>query len=146
MYICYSCHYIYTCILHTEERKERQNSNTERPGIPPQSPWFFYVPGVQLRYTGPTFYVLIRRTKLGKSCRCLRIHRTHRSGWYSNPVPRFRKSAPLTLSYRGSLVNNTQPLILISESVVEISLTKMVYRDLGSSVAVLWCQMCVFLL
>ena len=45
-------------------RKERQNSDTESHGIPPQPPWFFYVPGVQLRYTGPTVYFPIRRTNL----------------------------------------------------------------------------------
>jgi len=102
-YIGYSSHYIHTCIVHTEERKERQ-TDTERPGMPP---WFFYVPGVQLRYRGPTFYVPIRWMKLGKSCRCLRTHHTQRSGWYSNPVPRVLKSAPLPLSYRGSFAKQT---------------------------------------
>ena len=53
---------IFTFIVYTEDRKGRHNSDTERPGIPPQPPWFIYVPGVQLRYTGPTFYVPIRRT------------------------------------------------------------------------------------
>ena len=38
------------------------SSDTVRHGIPPQSPWFFYVSGVQLRYTEQTFYVPIRRT------------------------------------------------------------------------------------
>ena len=32
-YIGSSSHYIYTCIVYTEERKERENSDTERPGI-----------------------------------------------------------------------------------------------------------------
>ena len=53
---------IFTHLSCIEERKERHNSDTERHGIPPQSPWFFYVPGVQLRYTGPTLYVPIRLT------------------------------------------------------------------------------------
>ena len=57
LYRLFKFHYIHTFILHTEERKERQNSDTDRHGIPPQPPWLFYVPGVQLRYTGPTFYV-----------------------------------------------------------------------------------------
>ena len=38
-----------------------RSSDTERRGIPPRSSWFFYMPGVQLRYTEPTFYVPIRR-------------------------------------------------------------------------------------
>jgi len=62
--IGYSSHYIHTFIVHIEERKEKQNSDTERHGIPPHPPWFFYVPGVQLRYTGSPFYVPIRRTIL----------------------------------------------------------------------------------
>ena len=95
--------HIYLFIVHTGERKDIRKSDTERPGIPPQAPWFFHVPGAQLRYTGPTFYVLIRRTKLGKSCRCLRKHRTQFRGWYSNPVPRVLQFAPLPLSYLGSL-------------------------------------------
>ena len=41
---------------------EATSSDIERRGIQPQSPWFFYVAGVQLRYTGPTVYVPIRRT------------------------------------------------------------------------------------
>ena len=53
----YSSLYIHTCIVHTGERRERHNSDTEIPWIPTQPSWFFYVPGVQLRYTGPTFYV-----------------------------------------------------------------------------------------
>jgi len=99
-YIGYLSHYIHTFIVHTGKEKERQKSDTERHGLPPQPPWFFYVPRVQERYTGLKFYVPIRRTKLGKSYRCLRIHRTQRSGWYSNPVPQVLKSAPLPLSYR----------------------------------------------
>ena len=47
-----------------EERKERQKLDTERHGIQPQPPWFFYVTGVQLRYTGSPFYVPIRRTMM----------------------------------------------------------------------------------
>ena len=47
-----------------EERKERQKSDTERRGIPTQPPWFFYVHGVQLRYTGSPLYVPIRRTMM----------------------------------------------------------------------------------
>ena len=50
--------------MHTEERKERQNLDTERHAIPPQPPWFFYVPGIQLRYTGSPFYVPIRQTMM----------------------------------------------------------------------------------
>ena len=49
-YIGYSSHYSHTFIVHTEERKERQNLNTERPGIPPQAPWFF----LRARSTAPT--------------------------------------------------------------------------------------------
>ena len=63
-YIGYVSHYIYTVIVRTEEKKERQDSDTERHGIPPQPPWFFYVPGVQLRYMGLPFYVPIRRTMM----------------------------------------------------------------------------------
>ena len=70
---------------------------------------FIYVPGVQLRCTGPTCYVPILRTKLEKSCRCLRTNCTQRSGWYSNPVPEFFKSASLPLSYRGSPPRLKQP-------------------------------------
>ena len=43
-YISYSNHYIH--IVYIEERNERQNSDTERPGNPPQASWYFYVPGV----------------------------------------------------------------------------------------------------
>ena len=63
-YIRFSSHYIHIVIVHTEERKERQNSDTERHGIPPQPPWFLYMPGAQLRYTGSPFYVPIRRTMM----------------------------------------------------------------------------------
>ena len=63
-YLGYSSHYIHTFIVHTEERKERQYSDTERHGLPLQPPLFFYVPGVQLRYTGSPFYVPIRRTMI----------------------------------------------------------------------------------
>ena len=52
-YIGYSSHHNHTCIVQTGERKKRQKSNTEIHGISPQPPWFFYVPGVKLRYTGP---------------------------------------------------------------------------------------------
>ena len=45
-------------------RKGEYKSDTERHGIPTQPPWFFYVPGVQLRYTGSPFYVPIRRTMI----------------------------------------------------------------------------------
>ena len=48
--------------MYTEIRKDGQKSDAERPGIPPQPPWFFYVPVVQLRYTGPTFDVPVRRS------------------------------------------------------------------------------------
>ena len=51
-------------MVHTEERKDRQNVDTERHGIPPKPPWIIYVPGVQLRYTGSPFYVPIRRTMM----------------------------------------------------------------------------------
>ena len=64
-YIGYSSHYIHTFIVHKGERKERQKLDTEKSGIPPKPPWFFNVPGVKLRHTGQTFYVPIRRTKLG---------------------------------------------------------------------------------
>ena len=55
--IGYSSHYIHKLIVHIEERKERQKSDTEIHVIPPLPPWSFYVPGVQLRYTGSPFYV-----------------------------------------------------------------------------------------
>ena len=46
-----------------DDRKfKARNLNTERQGIPPQPPRFFYVPVVFLRYTGSSFYVPIRRT------------------------------------------------------------------------------------
>ena len=105
----YSSHYIHTFIVHTEERKERQNSDTERLGTPPHTPWLCYVPGVQLRCKGSTCYVPIGRTKLGKSCRCLRTPSTQRSGWYSNPVFRVLKSVPLPLTYRGSHQAESEP-------------------------------------
>ena len=44
--------YIYTFIMHTGERKERQKSDTEKPRNSTQPPWFIYMPGVKLRYTG----------------------------------------------------------------------------------------------
>ena len=47
-------------------KKGETECDTERHGILPQPPWFFYVLGLKLRYTGPTVYVPIRRTKLGK--------------------------------------------------------------------------------
>ena len=53
---------LFTHLACIEERKERQKSETERRGILRQPPWFFYVPGVQLRYTGLPFYVPTRRT------------------------------------------------------------------------------------
>ena len=62
--IGYSSHYIHTCIVYREEREERQKSDTGKHVIPPQPPWFFYVPGIQLRYTGSTFYVPIRWTMM----------------------------------------------------------------------------------
>jgi len=37
-YIGRSSQYIHTVNVHTEERKERRKSATERPGIPPQPP------------------------------------------------------------------------------------------------------------
>ena len=44
------------------------------------------------------------KSKLEQSCHCLKdTSHTACSGWYSNPVPRVLKSAPLPLSYRGSL-------------------------------------------
>ena len=118
-YIGYSSHYIHIVIVYTGEIKETQKSDTGRPGISPQPPCFLYVPGVQLRYTEPTFYVPIQRTKLGKSCRCLRTHRTQCSGWNFNSLPQVVKSVPLPLSYRGSslfrsnMVNNLRLIWLV---------------------------------
>ena len=63
-YIGYSSHYIHICIVHIEKRKERQKSDTERHGIPPQSIWFFYLPGVQLRYTVPVHAMDIYNDKM----------------------------------------------------------------------------------
>ena len=60
-YIGYSSHYIYTFSMHRGKKGETEIGYTERHGIPPQQPWFFYVPGLQLQYTGSSFYVLIRR-------------------------------------------------------------------------------------
>ena len=42
LYILFS-QYIHTSIVHTGIRKEIQKSDTERQGILPQPPWFFYV-------------------------------------------------------------------------------------------------------
>ena len=64
-YIGYSSNCIHTRIVHKGIIKDRQQrSDTERHGIPPQPPWLFYVPGVQLRYTGSPFNIPIRRTMI----------------------------------------------------------------------------------
>jgi len=65
----YLCNYI-----HTMERKERQSSDTKRPGIQPRPSGFLYVPAVQLRYTGPILYVPIRRTNFrGRSITYIKL-------------------------------------------------------------------------
>ena len=54
LYRLFKSLYSHSYVSYIEKRKESQKSDTDRHGIPPQSPWFFYVPGVQLRYTGWT--------------------------------------------------------------------------------------------
>ena len=62
-YLSHYIHYIHTFIVHTKEREEsgfgyRDTWNSTTATL------VFYVPGVQLRYTGSPFYVPIRRTMM----------------------------------------------------------------------------------
>ena len=66
--------------MHTGETKERHNSGTER--IAP-------IHGTDMLRPHPT-----------DEARKIVTHRTQRSGWYSNPVPRVLKSAPLQNNIR----------------------------------------------
>ena len=97
--------------MYIEERNERQKSDTEKHGI-------------LTRYMDPTFYIPIRRTKLWKSCL-----RSQHSGWYSNPVPRVLKSAPLPLNYSCSLYMVVLPLysVILSVYVVDVSWGELVF-------------------
>ena len=95
----------------TGKRKERQKSDTERHGIPPQPPWFFTWPDKATIHGTDS----LRPHPTGN--RVLLKDMPHSVYWLdSYPIPRVLKFTPLTLSYRASLPERGSSICLSLES------------------------------